>query len=509
MNHKKSSIKVKVFMYLIGFTAVLLLLLWFLQIVQLDNFYKKIKKNQLEKAAEKLLDNIDSENLEEYMHELADKYDLSINITTESGKSVYKANLPYNSHIYIYKPEQMASFVQKAEANNGSVMFEVGGRYRDFDFKETESEGESLPPFEPIPDKEPKGDKERFSDDIPKDKEEDAVSVVYVRLIRNTNGSDYVLLISSLITPVEATINTLRIQFVYISAIFVLLATSLAFIISRLVSRPIVRINESAKHLADGNFDVSFEEKGYKEVWELSRTLDYAAVELGRSERLQKELLANVSHDLRTPLTMITAYAEVMRDIPGENSPENVQVVIDEAKRLTVLVNDLLDLSKLQAGVTELNRNVFDFTTNILNVMNRFSKLTEQSGYTIKFEYRDNVKVYADEYKIYQVVYNLINNAINYAGEDKEVVVKQIVHGNIVRLQVTDHGKGIEPDELENIWDRYYKVDKNHKRAVQGSGLGLSIVHNILKLHNAKYGVDSSVGKGSTFWFELKLAKEE
>lgn len=232
------------------------------------------------------------------------------------------------------------------------------------------------------------------------------------------------------------------------------------------------------------------------EVRELSETLNYAAVELGRTGRLQKDLIANVSHDLRTPLTMITAYSEVMRDLPGENTPENAQVIIDESRRLTTLVNDMLDLSKLQAGVTGLNAEEFDFTTSILAVMKRFSKLTEQSGYTINFEYADDVKVYADEFKIHQVIYNLINNAINYAGEDKTVIVRQKVRGEIVRLEVEDHGKGIAGDELANIWDRYYKVDKNHRRAIQGSGIGLSIVQNILKLHNAKYWVDSTEGSG-------------
>ena len=197
-----------------------------------------------------------------------------------------------------------------------------------------------------------------------------------------------------------------------------------------------------------------------------------------------------------------------MRDIPGENSPENVQVIIDEATRLTTLVNDLLDLSKLQSGVSEICKEEFDITQNIIAILKRFSKLTEQDGYVIRFEYRDDAIVFADEYKIYQVIYNLIINAINYAGDDKTVIVRQIVHGNVVRIEVEDHGNGIAKEELDNIWDRYYKVDKNHKRAVQGTGLGLSIVQNILELHDTKYGVHSVLGKGSTFWFELKAFDE-
>lgn len=236
----------------------------------------------------------------------------------------------------------------------------------------------------------------------------------------------------------------------------------------------------------------------------MSATLNYTVNELTKSERLQRELIANVSHDLRTPLTMITAYAEVMRDLPGENTPENVQVIIDEAKRLTGLVNDLLDISKLQAGVSEIKMAEYNLTNGVKAVMDRYAKLVEQQGYKIIFCYDQEVWVEADEFKIYQVLYNLVNNAVNYTGEDKTVTVSQVVNGGIVRIEVRDTGEGIAQDQLENVWDRYYKIDKNHKRAVMGTGLGLSIVKNILKQHDARYGVKSKPGQGSTFWFELK-----
>ena len=122
---------------------------------------------------------------------------------------------------------------------------------------------------------------------------------------------------------------------------------------------------------------------------------------------------------------------------------------------------------------------------------------------------KPDCKIYvnADELKVSQVIYNLVNNAINYVGEDKTVIVSQEINEKIVRINVTDHGDGIEADKLENIWERYYKVDKEHKRSVIGTGLGLSIVKSILDAHNAHYGVRSVLGKGSTFWFELEIHK--
>ena len=287
-----------------------------------------------------------------------------------------------------------------------------------------------------------------------------------------------------------------------------MLAVAISLYASQRIAKPISLTTKAAKELAKKNYDVEFDSKGYLEVQELNDTLNFAKKELAANERLQRELIANISHDLRTPLTMITGYGEVMRDLPGENTAENIQIIIDEATRLSSLVNDLLDLSKLQSGTMELQKSVFCITDSFKNIFARYAKLKEQDGYNIYLDKcKERVFVKADELKISQVIYNLVNNAINYAGEDKTVVVTQQVIGEKVRINVTDHGEGIPADKLEYIWDRYYKVDKEHKRSVIGTGLGLSIVKSILNAHNARCGVTSTLGKGSTFWFELDTVK--
>lgn len=495
----KLSIKWKMFATLFAFTLFVLALLWYFQIVHLENFYKYIKKRELMNTAITLEKNLSQSDLSSYLGDMAKEHDLGISIVDNDGRSLYSANISEISHIYIMTRNQFDEIKENVKKGNGVATYEVDGIDRGF--KEKARSGFSEIDNPPHPEDKP--DKPGFLEQVSEPK-----SMVYVKAI-SFEGKECYLMVSSLITPVDATVNTLRIQFIYLTIIVLVLSVLHALVISSVVSKPLVKINDSAKHLAQGDFGIHFEGDGYREVVELSKTLNYAADELGKAESLQRDLVANVSHDLRTPLTMITAYAEVMRDIPGENNPENVQIIIDEATRLTTLVNDLLVLSKLQAGVTELEKEYFDFTSSIKAVLKRFRKLTEQDGYNISFEYNHNVLIYADEYKIYQVVYNLINNAINYSGEDKAVIVRQIVHGDILRLEVEDHGAGIAEDELQNIWDRYYKIDKNHKRAVQGTGLGLSIVQNILKLHDAKFGVNSRLGAGSVFWFELKVARED
>ena len=329
-----------------------------------------------------------------------------------------------------------------------------------------------------------------------------AESIIYVRILQ-IKGEERVLMVNSVLTPVDATVATLKYQLVIITIIMVLIAFIIAFVIARTISRSIIKLNEGAGQLAQGNYDVTFNSRDYKEISQLSDTLNYAAGELAKTEALQQELIANVSHDLRTPLTMIKGYAEVMRDIPGENTPENVQVVIDETEHLTGLVNDMLDISKLKAGTIEIQPETYDLTESIKNVLTRYNKLREVEGYTIDFNYDENVEIYADEQKMFQVIYNLINNAINYTGDDKRVTVNQIIKEDCVRIEVKDTGNGVSEEDIPYVWDRYYKDRSAHKRALQGTGLGLSIVKKVLELHQARYGVDSVTGQGATFWFEI------
>jgi signal transduction histidine kinase len=202
-----------------------------------------------------------------------------------------------------------------------------------------------------------------------------------------------------------------------------------------------------------------------------------------------------------------------MRDIPGENTPENIQAIIDETTRLSELVNDMLDISRIESGTEKFEAENFDLTAAVSEVICRYDKMKSVRSYDIRFDYESNVTVFADRGMILQVIYNLINNAINYSGDDKFVGVAQTVKtdgaGNgFVKISVTDHGVGIEKDNLPLIWDRYYKVDSVHKRAKVGSGLGLSIVKKVLEKHSAAYGVDSTVGEGSVFWFELPISKK-
>ncbi len=484
MRKNRWSIRWQLFGYLVAFVAGLLVVLWLFQVVFLEEFYKKIKINEVKEVGQKIEANIDKDYLVELLDNLAIRKQLCIVLTNADGEVLYKRDELTNSSIYHMTNFEYYLAGLNAEKRGGQLLYYFN--YREF--------AKSLEKKNSILEQVPAG--LRNKDD----------SVIYTRLLNSQTGNQYIVLINSLIAPVDATVSTIRKQLVYVSLIMLILAFLLAILIAKKVARPIIQINAKAKQLAVGDEAIVFEEKGYKEIAELSGTLSYASVELTKTEKLRRELIANVSHDLRTPLTLITGYAELMRDLPTENTPENVQVIVDEAKRLTQLVNDMLDLSKLQAGTSQLEKVTFNLTKQINELLLRYNTLTAQEGYTIDFIYDEEIWVNGDELKLSQVIYNLINNAINYTGSDKHVIVKQHVTNDQVRIEVIDTGEGISEEYLPYIWERYYKVDKTHKRATVGTGLGLSIVKTILDAHEAHYGVTSNIGEGSTFWFEIKLA---
>ena len=503
--NKLLPLRYKLAAYFFALVCITLVLLWIFQIVFLEGFYKTIKSTRVEQSAQQISLSIkNGGDTVETINNISRKNGLSVYIYDTSSPiflKLYSKN--YNNTINMSEFEEHRAYKYYREA------YENGGTCMDTTTLETDIR--EMQQFNDI--SKSNYDKTVQRETKPVDTQQYIEfryeNLIYAEIIPVDDSTEYFMLISSTITPVSSVVETLRIQLIIVSSIVFLIAIGLSLYAARRISRPLSEMNKSAKELAKQNYDVEFKGMGYLEVKELNDTLNYTRKELSKVDALRRELIANISHDLRTPLTMIKGYGEVMRDLPGENTPENVQVIIDEASRLSNLVTDLLDLSKLQAGALTLDAEVFSLTDSIKNIFKRYSKLKEQDGYNIVFESDQNVLIYGDELKMSQAIYNLMNNAINYVGEDKTVIVKQIVSDKKVRVEVIDHGAGISQDKLEYIWDRYYKVDKLHKSAVIGTGLGLSIVKNILELHNATYGVISKVGVGSTFWFELAIKSEK
>lgn len=323
-------------------------------------------------------------------------------------------------------------------------------------------------------------------------------------------GERYVLYIFTPLHLDQSTLSILRLQLFYISIIAIGLAFILALYFSKKISKPIRAITESAAEMGKGNYGVQFCGGSYTEITDLADTLTKASRELEKTDMYQKDLIANVSHDLRTPLTMIKSYAEMIRDLSGNNPVKresHLAVIIDEADRLNALVTDMLNLSRMQNRIITIEKEVFDVKVAAESLVASYDILKEQDGYIVKLNCPESIYIDGDNSKLKQVVTNLINNAIKFCGDDKlvEVNIKRI--NKKMRCEVTDHGVGIPEDEIDHVWERYYKSSTNHVRSIEGTGLGLSIVKEILSLHKAEYGVISKPGKGSTFWFEIETVK--
>ena len=522
-------IRSRVMLYLAVFVAFVILLLWLFQIVFLDSFYRAYKTAQVSKVGDMLIQNIDAEDFSALAEQLSGQEDVCVLLLDADGHQLASVDNSHNCFIHKTSPSSLLSWCQQTQSKSDPMI-------RLFQFNPFLPGSLTLTALDGQP-PEPTGALDRdsgywsSSETVTVSRERDRVttvrtwrgerrmldpdientrvtSLLYAKNLTLADGTAATLLLNTQLTPLSSTVTALRRQLLWITVIVLIGALLLAGLISRRVSTPIIETNRAAKELARARYTKPRHGDSYREIAELNTTLSHAAEELGQVEELQHELIANISHDLRTPLTMIGGYAEAMRDIPDENTPENMQIIIDETARLSTLVNELLDFSRMQTGTVEMHPEPFNLTAAISAIVARVGGMTAKDGYTVLFAPDEEFWVKADETRINQVIYNLVGNALTYTGEDKQVTVTQRRAGQHVRIDVRDTGKGIAPDELPLIWNRYYRTKETHKRAIIGSGLGLNIVQSILEKHGAPYGVESSEGAGTTFWFELPLAEE-
>ena len=330
--------------------------------------------------------------------------------------------------------------------------------------------------------------------------------VLYGEVVHNELVNYYVF-VNSPIEPFESVTNFIASQYLFLIMLVGVMSLILALILSNRLSRPIIKMNHSANKLAGGNYNTHFEGKSYSEINELAETLNDATYKLSKVDELRKDLIANVSHDIKTPLTMIKAYAEMIYDISGEirdKREQHLKVIIKEVDYLDVLIKDMQELSKMQAGYIVLKRSNVDLVKITKDTIMLFEGMLKERKIKIGLISPESCIAFADGIKIQQVIYNFISNAIKNSDEDSEIRIMIKQNEDKTRVEVKDHGIGISEKDLPYVWDRYYKIDKEFKRnADKSTGLGLAIVKAILEAHHAKYGVKSKLNSGSTFYFEL------
>lgn len=441
------------------FSIAILSFLWFLQVVFLDTYYENYKSKQLLNTLSEIKNHYDNDSLDLIAHDSG----VCIQITDTNG-------ITYSSSMY----------------NRGCIIKSFENNEYIKDFIKSEKNFKAYKIINP-----------QFNNK----------TIMYALKLQ----VGIYAFVSASLEPLDSTTTILTSQLVYITFLVLALSFLIAYFISKRLSKPIIEINRNARELAKGNFDVQFSETfDIEEIDELAKTLNHTKNELSKTENLRREILANISHDLKTPLTMIKAYAEMLRDLQVDalKQTESLNVIIDETDRLNVLVNDILEVSKLQAKTNQLEYQEFDVLEFIEGILRKYA-IYEQNDYIIQLEKAFSCMVYADRKRMEQVLHNLINNAINYTGEDKKVFIRMYDEKEFVKVEVIDTGKGIKKEEMAYIWDKYYKIDRTYSRTHIGTGLGLSIVKNILTLHQVPFGVKSTENKGTTFYFFIKKASKK
>lgn len=230
-----------------------------------------------------------------------------------------------------------------------------------------------------------------------------------------------------------------------------------------------------------------------------------AAKEFNATEELRREFVANISHDMKTPLTVIKMYAEMIQTVSGENPTkreEHLQQIITEAEKLTGFINDTMELAKLQSKTWEVKWEHFELVHLMKAILGTFEIHQELNGFQIEFQAEEGLMVYGDRKLIGRVLENFIGNALKFSAEKKRIDIEAKREGQRVRVSVRDYGIGIKEEQLAYIWERYYKVEPYGSNKA-GTGLGLHIAKEILEMHNAVYGVESQWKEGSCFWFYL------
>ena len=449
---------------LLAFVVGSLGLVYFVQTTFLDDFYKANKIKSIENVARNVVSLVGEEDIEESIEHVAMSNEVCVRVVSNNDKYSYTGACTLRG-LDNMTINMIAGEVLKTEENE--KLFD------DFHYQ-------------------------RRPDEQPED------VYIFAKLFE-VSQENVMVLVSSGITPLNATISTIKSQYLIIAAIVVAMTVVLALILSRFIVKPIKQINNESKNLSKGAYDGDNVKPSSEEFVQLNSTLMNANEDILKAEKAKKELLGNVSHDLRTPLTMIVGYGEMIRDLPEENNEENINVIIDEAKRLSTLVDDLIDISKMDSVAVELNKEVISLNELLKNVYHQYELYCRNQGIDLELQLSDDINVELDEKRIKQVLYNFVNNALNYNNkEEKKIIIGCEKKDELYRVFVYDNGEGIDDSDIKNIWDRYYKVDKEHRRHHIGSGIGLSLARELLVAHGLNYGVESEKGKYSKFYFDVK-----
>ena len=463
-------------------TLIILGMIWLLQTLFLQSSYRGMVERNVHSAAKDIEKHRADADFEAFLNGEAADNSLLIFITDAEGQVLYATD------------EHNGVYAVQTDSNSGTGSNPY--RQTEQSWQRGQSRYLTLPDSYEALLSEAKASADKEAEQV----SADGSALTYVAGI-----GDEFLCISAALTAVGATVRILRIQLIWVSVLSLLLAFGLAWLLAKRFSAPVLRIADKAQQLSGGQYDPA-QTKGFStELDTLSDALSQAAADISEARAYQRDFLANISHDLRTPLTMIRGYAEMVRDLSWRDEKKRVSdtgIIIREADRLTSLVNDIVDYSALESEKLESRAEPFCFSDAVREVIDQFTSLCGSEGYMILSDVADELHCRGDKAQLSRVLYNLIDNALTHAGEDKTVLIRVSRRSDSIHTEVEDHGGGIPAEVLEHVWDRYFRAAQR-KRNKKGSGLGLAISREIVEKHGGGCGVQSTPGKGSVFSFDI------
>jgi len=334
----------------------------------------------------------------------------------------------------------------------------------------------------------------------------DSVKAIFVfSPVAFPDGTRCVVVIKQGISNITSVQQVLKSQLNRLSIVLIIASFILSLFLAQIFTKPILAINKTVNRLAEGDLEASANVNQKDELGELSHSVDNLAKSLKKVDLLRKELIANVSHELKSPLSLIRGYAELVREISWKNEKDrndNLNLIIDESQRMSIMVNDILDYSLIQSGYLTLKTDILPLDYIINDAVAEASLQGEKFNLNVEVNNQTpDVNVCVDNIKIHQVFRNLLNNAINHSHDGEKIKINsKFVNGDI-RIEICNRGDPIPEEERALIWERYHRAQHQGGRK-QGTGLGLSIVKTICDAHNMTYGTDY-IDENNVFWFQI------
>ncbi|KYH28256.1 MULTISPECIES: ATP-binding protein [Clostridium] len=354
-------------------------------------------------------------------------------------------------------------------------------------------------------------------------------NIVAIAPVSFNNIPVKVIFAVSSLQPVDEAVKVMKELYIYVYIAAVIIILILAFIYSKMIAKPLVELNNAALKMAKLDFTEKCEVTTEDEIGNLGKTLNFLAKNLSDAlsslkesnkqlrrdiekekelENMRKEFVAAVSHELKTPISLIEGYAEGIKDniVQGEDRDYYLDVIIDEAKKMANMVSDMLELSKLESGNFKIEMNEFYLDMTINETIKRLEKIKGDKDtdrtFTIVSSVDKNLEVLGDEDRIEEVITNFLTNAIRHVKDKGNIYVRTLTKDDKIFVEIENEGEQIREEDMKKIWDRFYKIDKSRNRSLGGTGLGLSIVKHILQLHNSDFGVENTEN-GVKFYFSL------